>query len=193
MWLIGLVAVVAVLHTSFVSNHPFVVPVGCHKVLAVVPQPLRGVVVTATKIAFLGQLESLPAGGRGVVPVADPAAVPAPGLGNGDLNVGNGTDLALIRSGADLCDDPAANLTGNGNNNGVSDGSDFPCSLAPAGFPALSFPDQLALAAACADLVPPPGAVNTFQAFNDPLIIGTPKPPPCLQPGEFPPVSSGVF
>jgi hypothetical protein len=72
---------------------------------------------------------------------------------------------------ADLCDNPATNLTGNGNNNGISDAPDFPCSLNPLGFPPLNFANQLALAAACKDLQTPPGAGNVFQAFNDPLIM----------------------
>jgi hypothetical protein len=239
----------------FVSNHPFVVPVTCDKVLAVVPAPSQGVMVTATKITFLAQIDYLPPGGRGIVFIADPAAVPAPALGNGDLIVGNGVNQALIKAGGanvlpintiavarksvaligtgnctfklaelrgnlplqdtrvgvlctkditfqnskvvgsrvniqsltgsifasgtavppgfslvDLCDDPATNLTGNGNNNNISDAPDFPCQINPAGLGLINFPDQLALAAACADLLTPPGG-NLFHAFNDPLIM----------------------
>jgi hypothetical protein len=51
----------------FVSNHPFVVPVVGDKVLAVVPAPSQGVMVTATKITFLAQIDYLPPGGRGIV------------------------------------------------------------------------------------------------------------------------------
>ena len=83
----------------FVTNFPFVVPVGCNKTLAVVPLPLQGVKVTATKITFLGELRSLAPGGRGVVLIADPAQVPAPVLGNGDLIVGNDVNQAVIKSG----------------------------------------------------------------------------------------------
>lgn len=85
--------------TPFVSNHPFVVPVGCDKTLAVVPAPSQGVKVTATKITFLGKLNYIPAGGRGVVLIADPSQVPAPGLGNGDLIVGDDVNQAVIKAG----------------------------------------------------------------------------------------------
>jgi hypothetical protein len=85
--------------SPFVSNHPFVVPVGCNKTLVTVPMPLQGVMVTATKITFHGKFDMLPPGGKGIVLIADPTKVPAPGLGNGDLIVGNGFTLALIKSG----------------------------------------------------------------------------------------------
>jgi hypothetical protein len=84
---------------AFVSNHPFVVPVGCDKTLVAGLAVTQGVSVTATKITFLGRLDYLPPGGRGVVFIADPGAVPAAGLGNGNLTVGNGIDPALIRAG----------------------------------------------------------------------------------------------
>jgi hypothetical protein len=240
--------------TEFVSNHPFVVPATCDKILAVAPGPLTGVKVTATKIQFFGKLEQVPPGGRGIVLIADPTQVPAPGLGNGDLIVGDGTNSALIKSGgannlpintiavaqksvaligtgeckftkaeirgvapfqntkvgilctndltfvgskvigskvniqslqgaiiasgaagpggfslADLCDNSATNLAGHGNNNGILDAGDFPCTVNVG--PQLSFPNQLALAAACLNANVPPGVGNVFQAFNDPLIM----------------------
>jgi hypothetical protein len=238
---------------AFVSNNPFVVPLGCDKTLVGGPAVTQGVRVTATKITFLARLEYMPVGGRGVVFIADPSAVPAAGLGNGDLTVGNGVSLALIRAGgvnalpantiavaqksvalvgtgecsfnvaeirgnapvqntkvgilctgditfrntfvigskvniqsltgdidaggsgggsgafslADLCDDPATNLTGNGNQNDISDAGDFPCQLNLSGL--VDFADQAALLAACQP-TQPPGA-NRFHAFNDPLIM----------------------
>jgi hypothetical protein len=84
---------------AFVSNNPFVVPVGCDKTLVGGLAVTQGVRVTATKITFLGSLDYVPPGGRGVAFIADPTAVPAPNLGNGDLRVGNGVNLALIRAG----------------------------------------------------------------------------------------------
>ena len=62
-------------------------------------------------------------------------------------------DGATIRRGrrllslAQLCDDPATNLTGNGNNNGITDAADFPCDLNLGGV--VSFPDAAGLQAAC--------------------------------------------
>ena len=229
----------------FTTAFHFVVPVGCNKVLATVPLPSQSVVVNAAKITFLGKLEYLPAGGRGVVLNAA-----------GDLIVGDGTNPALIRAGgvntlpattiavaqksvaligggnctfklatiegtapiqntkvgilctndltfvgssvigskvniqsltgqiiasgtsapggfslAALCDDPVTNLTANGNGNGISDAPDFPCTLDLSGFPPINFADPIALAAACKDLQTPPGVANSFQAFNDPLIM----------------------
>jgi hypothetical protein len=90
--------------TAFVSNNPFVVPVGCEHTLSVVLSPVFGVKVTATKITFLGKLDYLPAGGRGVVLIADPAQVPAPALGNGDFIMGNGVaaDVVISAGGANL-------------------------------------------------------------------------------------------
>jgi hypothetical protein len=235
---------------AFVSNHPFVVPVGCDKTLVGGLPVTQGVRVTATKITFLGRLDYVPPGGRGVVFIADPLAVPQPGTGNGDLIVGNGVNLAVMRAGgvntlpastvavaqksvalvgtgacrfnaaeiegvapiqntkvgilcnggivfrgttvvgskvniqsrsgpidaggggggafslAALCDSSATNLTGNGNNNGVVDGPDFPCQLNLGGV--VNFADATELVAACQ--ITPVGN-NKFRAFNDPLIM----------------------
>jgi len=85
--------------TAFLTNHPFVVPVGCNHTLVTPPLPLQGVVVTATKITFLGKLDYLSPGGRGITMVADPGSVPAPGLGNGDMIIGNGSADVLINAG----------------------------------------------------------------------------------------------
>jgi hypothetical protein len=84
---------------AFVSNNPFVVPVGCERTLVGGLAVTQGVRVTATKVTFHGKLDYLPPGGRGVVFIADPAGVPAPNLGNGDLIVGDGINLALIKAG----------------------------------------------------------------------------------------------
>jgi hypothetical protein len=239
---------------AFVSNNPFVVPVGCNKSLVTVPVPLQGVKVTATKITFLGKFDSFPPGGRGIVLIADPGAVPAPGLGNGDMIVGNGVDLALIKSGgvnnlplneiavtrksvaliatgkctfnlaelrgnlpiqdtrvgvrctdditfnnttvigsrvniqslvgsinaggtstgggfslADLCDNSATNLAGNGNNNDLIDAGDYPCTLNLSAFNNVQFANVNAMLAACQ--IDPAVGTNVFQAFNDPLIM----------------------
>ena len=70
---------------------------------------------------------------------------------------------------ANLCDNPATNLTGNGNNSGTIDAADFPCLLNVPG--PVAFNSALELAAACVNIVTPPGLVNKFQAFNDPLIM----------------------
>ena len=240
---------------AFVSSHPFVVPVGCDKTLLAGPAVTNGVRVTATKITFLARLDYVPVGGRGVVFIADPTLVPAPGLGNGDLKVGDGVTPALIKAGGvnllpattiavaaksvalvgtgecdfriaeirgnapvqntkigilctgditfvasfvigskvniqsltgeidasgaggggggllslvALCDDPATNLAGNGNLNGVLDAADFPCQLNLGG--AVNFADVSALASACQPFSAPPGG-NKFHAFNDPLIM----------------------
>lgn len=83
----------------FVSNHPFVVPVGCNHTLVTLPPPLRGVKVTETKITFLGELVLEPPGGKGVLLIADPARVPAPALGNGAIRVGDGVNRAKIEAG----------------------------------------------------------------------------------------------
>jgi hypothetical protein len=240
--------------SPFVTNHPFVVPVGCDKTLVTVPLPLQGVRVTATKITYLGRFQSFPPGGRGIVLIADPSAVPAPGAGNGDVIVGNGVDPVLIQAGgfnnlptttiavaqksvavvgtgactfrraelrgnspiqntrvgvlctgeltfesssvigariniqslqgsinaggsgsgggfsiADLCDNAATNLAGNGNDNDLIDAGDYPCTLNLSGFATVNFPSALAMAAACQ--IDPIVGFNTFQAFNDPLIM----------------------
>jgi hypothetical protein len=78
--------------TAFSTPHPFVVPAGCVLgPLVTVPLPLQGVVVTATKITFLGNLTYLPPGGKGVVLIADPAQTPQPpGLGDGSITIGDG-------------------------------------------------------------------------------------------------------
>ena len=75
---------------AFVTNHPFVLPAGCSIDLVVLKNPLQGVMVTATKITWLGAFTSPHPGGRGIVLIADPSKVPAPGLGNGDLTIGDG-------------------------------------------------------------------------------------------------------
>jgi hypothetical protein len=240
--------------TPFVSVHPFVVPVGCNKVLALAPNPSKGVKVTATKITFLGRLEYLQAGGRGVVLIADPTQVPGAVSGNGDLIVGNGTTLAVIKAGgyndipintpalpvkavalwgtgtcsfnlaeirgvspiqdtrigilctndltfentivegsrtniqslsgsitaiggvvpggfslAKMCDDPATNLTGNGNNNNLIDAGDYPCTLNLGAFVNVQFASIAEMQAAC--LIDPIPGANKFHAFNDPLIM----------------------
>lgn len=83
----------------FVSNHPFVVPVGCdHEFIVSLPSPLRGVRVIATKVRFFAVLRLLFSGGEGVAFIADPASVPAPGLGDGDIIVGDGATLAKIEA-----------------------------------------------------------------------------------------------
>lgn len=83
----------------FLSNHPFVVPVGCdHEFVASLPSPLRGVRVIATKVSFLGVLRLLFSGGEGATFIADPSMVPAPGLGDGDIIVGDGATLAKIEA-----------------------------------------------------------------------------------------------
>ena len=86
----------------FSTPHPFVVPAGCAlpDLVAVLP-PLQGVQVTATKITFLGSLNYLPPGGRGVVLIADPALVPQPaGLGDGSIKIGDGvTSKVKIEAG----------------------------------------------------------------------------------------------
>jgi hypothetical protein len=82
---------------QFVSNHPFVVPVGCDHVFgSPLPAPLHGVRVIATKVTFQGVLQFLFSGGEGATFIADPSQVPAPGLGNGDIIVGNGANHAII-------------------------------------------------------------------------------------------------
>jgi hypothetical protein len=59
------------------------------------------------------------------------------------------------------CDDPTKNLTGNGNNNGVVDGPDFPCQLA--------FNNQGDIINVC---VPePPVTPNDIRALNNPLVM----------------------
>jgi hypothetical protein len=90
--------------TAFVSEHPFVVPVGCEVALPSVPFPSKGVSVTATKITFLGRLLYLQVGGTGVVLNADPAAVlsagKTPQLGDGSIAIGNGSaDNVRIQAG----------------------------------------------------------------------------------------------
>jgi hypothetical protein len=78
--------------TAFVTKHPFVVPAGCVLPdLFVLKLPVFGVSVTATKITFLGSLNYVPPGGRGVVFIADPTKVPQPpGMGDGSFHIGDG-------------------------------------------------------------------------------------------------------
>ena len=73
---------------AFVTASPFVVPVGCDKVLVSGLAITNGVRVTAAKISFFGRLEYLPAGGRGVVFIS-----------LGDLQVGDGINPAVIKAG----------------------------------------------------------------------------------------------
>jgi hypothetical protein len=77
---------------AFATKHPFVVPPGCVLPdLVALPAPLFGVQVTATKITFLGNLNYIPPGGKGVLFIADPAQVPLPaGLGDGSITIGDG-------------------------------------------------------------------------------------------------------
>lgn len=76
-------------------------------------------------------------------------------------NTGGGGGGGLLLSLAALCD-------AQGNNNGILDGPDFPCSVS---LPATAtFADEAELQAACATQfsAPPP---NFFAAFNDPMIM----------------------
>lgn len=74
--------------TAFAAGNPFVVPIGCAHTLATVSAPLFGVQVTATKITFLGKIDYLPSGGRGVTLIANVATPPAPG--DGSIAIGDG-------------------------------------------------------------------------------------------------------
>jgi hypothetical protein len=86
----------------------------------------------------------------------------------GHINAGGSGVVNGGFSLAALCDDPATNTTGNGNNNGLIDAADFPCTV---NLPAsVSFADADELAAACEPVARPPGK-NVFHAFNDPLIM----------------------
>jgi hypothetical protein len=239
---------------TYVAPGAFLVPANCDHTLTTVRPPLLGVKVVAPKITFNGKLQLLPAGGHGVVLVADPGALPVPGLGDGSITVGDGLSEALISAGGIntlptslpavpqksvalqatgpcsinnariegnrpltingvgilctndillrraaitgstvniqsllgkidarafpsgpslnvvlLCDDPATNLTGNGNLNFVMDAADFPCTPAFADLPPVTFdgPDQL-LAFCQAPVVAGP---NRLQSVNDPLIM----------------------
>jgi hypothetical protein len=59
------------------------------------------------------------------------------------------------------CDDPAKNLAGNGNNNGMLDAGDFPCQLA--------FNNQADVINVC---VPEPAVLpNEIRALNNPLVM----------------------
>jgi hypothetical protein len=87
---------------------------------------------------------------------------------NGKIDASNGAGGGGgLLSLASLCDNPGTNLDGNGNNNGVADAADFPCSLNLGGV--VQFADLPSLQAACTPFSIQPG--NQFRAFNDPAVF----------------------
>lgn len=83
--------------TPLVSNDPFVVPAGCNFLLSSAPGPSLGIRVIAPKITIIGSVQILTSGGRGIVLIADPAKVPAPGLGDGSITIGSNKPGSLTK------------------------------------------------------------------------------------------------
>ena len=87
---------------------------------------------------------------------------------SGAINA-SGITASSAFSLAALCDNPITNLTANGNGNATIDAGDFPCQLNLSAFNNVVFNSAADLANACQ--IAPVSTPNTFQAFNDPMIM----------------------